>query len=43
MGMPISFDIIQQHGGLITVDSQPGVLTTFTVTLPLAGNQQANR
>ena len=35
LGLSISMDIVQNHGGRITVDSQPGVGSTFTVWLPL--------
>ncbi|HEX6441392.1 MAG TPA: ATP-binding protein [Stellaceae bacterium] len=35
LGLSISYDIVtQQHGGTITVDSQPGEFTEFTVCLP---------
>jgi two-component system, NtrC family, sensor kinase len=35
LGLSISYDIVaQQHGGTITVDSEPGVFTEFTVRLP---------
>ena len=34
-GLSISYDIItQQHGGTITVDSEPGAYTEFTICLP---------
>ncbi len=35
LGLAISAHIVTQHGGRITVDSQPGVGTTFTILLPL--------
>lgn len=35
LGLAISFEIIKSLGGEITVTSQPGAGTTFTVTLPL--------
>ena len=35
LGLPISRQIVQQHGGRIDVQSRPGLGTTFTVTLPL--------
>jgi two-component system NtrC family sensor kinase len=35
LGLSISYDIVtQQHGGTITVDSEPGAFTEFTVRLP---------
>lgn len=35
LGLSISYDIItQQHGGTITVDSEPDAFTEFTVRLP---------
>ena len=35
LGLSISYDIVaQQHGGTISVDSEPGVFTEFTVRLP---------
>ncbi len=35
LGLSLSFDIIvKQHGGELTVDSQPGEYTAFRVTLP---------
>jgi GAF domain-containing protein len=35
LGLSISYDIVtQQHGGSITVDSEPGSYTEFTVRLP---------
>ncbi|MBV5341988.1 MAG: PAS domain S-box protein [Deltaproteobacteria bacterium] len=35
LGLSISADIIRKHGGEITVESQAGVGTTFTVMLPV--------
>ena len=35
LGLSISYKIIQQHGGRITVESNPGMGTKFTVWLPL--------
>jgi PAS domain S-box-containing protein len=35
LGLSISYDIILKHEGQITVDSQPGRGTTFTVWMPL--------
>jgi signal transduction histidine kinase len=35
LGLSISYDIItQQHGGAITVESEPGAYTQFTIRLP---------
>ena len=35
LGLSISYDIVtQQHGGTISVDSEEGVFTEFTVRLP---------
>jgi signal transduction histidine kinase len=35
LGLSICYGIIQKHGGQITVESQPGLGTSFTVWLPL--------
>lgn len=35
LGLSLSYDIVvEQHGGMMTVDSEPGNYTIFTVTLP---------
>jgi signal transduction histidine kinase len=34
LGLSISYGIIEQHGGTISVTSQPGQGATFTITLP---------
>ena len=34
LGLSISYQIVRNHGGAITVDSRPGVTTTFRVALP---------
>jgi len=36
LGLYIARGLIELHGGLITVDSEPGVFTEFTVLLPAA-------
>jgi signal transduction histidine kinase len=35
LGLSVSYGIIQQHEGTITVDSAPDIGTTFTILLPL--------
>lgn len=37
LGLSISYDIIRKHGGEISVKSETGRGTTFTVRLPVAG------
>lgn len=39
LGLPISYQIIQQHHGSIYVSSEVNIGTTFTVVLPLDGSQ----
>ncbi len=42
LGLSISYDIVtQEHGGTITVDSEPGMFTEFTVRLPRSGRRRA--
>ena len=36
LGLYIARGLIEAHGGLITIDSQPGVFSEFTVLLPAA-------
>jgi two-component system, NtrC family, sensor kinase len=38
LGLSVSYGIIQDHGGDITVKSEPGKWTEFTVHLPVSGN-----
>ncbi len=41
LGLAITQKIIEQHGGGITVDSEPGKWTAFTIYLPLAKDRMA--
>jgi two-component system NtrC family sensor kinase len=38
LGLSICYGIVQKHGGQITVDSQPGQGTSFTIWLPVLAN-----
>jgi signal transduction histidine kinase len=40
LGLAVSFGIIQDHGGHIQVESQPGQGTAFYLSLPLASARQ---
>jgi PAS domain S-box-containing protein len=42
LGLSISFDIVQRHGGTMTVESEPGQGATFTVWLPLSAEGVLN-
>jgi len=42
LGLYIARSIVVAHGGAITVESEPGVGSTFTVDLPCAPPQQAS-
>jgi len=46
LGLSISYDIIKKHGGEMSVESEAGKGTTFTIRLPLNpdianGNQRS--
>jgi two-component system NtrC family sensor kinase len=41
LGLAISYGIIKEHGGRIDVESEVGQGTTFTVHLPLDGEEKA--
>jgi two-component system, NtrC family, sensor kinase len=43
LGLAVSYGIVQEHGGAISVDSAPGKGTTFTVTLPAVALAEAAR
>ncbi|NDD63280.1 MAG: PAS domain S-box protein [Acidobacteria bacterium] len=39
LGLAVSYGIVQDHGGLMTVESRPGEGTLFRIALPLANVQ----
>lgn len=40
LGLSISYDIIKKHGGEITLESEPGLGTTFLIRLPISGPEE---
>ncbi len=43
LGLSVSYGIVQEHGGAILVESDPGAGTTFQVTLPVLVVSEAAR
>lgn len=43
LGLAVSYGIIEVHGGVMTVESEPGSGTTFIIRLPLAGAPAADK
>jgi hemerythrin-like metal-binding protein len=43
LGLSLAYGIVQNHGGTLTVDSQPGVGTTFHIKLPLLQAQRPSK
>jgi signal transduction histidine kinase/CheY-like chemotaxis protein len=41
LGLAITYSIVHRHGGYVTVDSEPGVGTTFFIYLPVAAVKPA--
>ena len=42
LGLSLSYDIVREHGGTITPQSEPGEYTKMTVSLPLQRAQPAD-
>ncbi len=40
LGLSVSFGIIKEHGGKITVESNPGKSTTFVISLPVEAEDE---
>lgn len=40
LGLAITYGIVRDYGGTITIDSQPGLGTTFTLSFPTAESHQ---
>lgn len=43
LGLTVVHSIVQEHGGTIAVESEPGKGTTFTITLPASKEPEASR
>jgi nitrogen-specific signal transduction histidine kinase len=43
LGLPISQRIVEEHGGAIELQSQPGIGTTIRVFLPIVAEDQGAR
>jgi signal transduction histidine kinase/CheY-like chemotaxis protein len=41
LGLSLSYGIIQQHGGIISVESTPGQGTTFVIDLPVTNESES--
>jgi signal transduction histidine kinase len=41
LGLSLAYGIIRKHGGKIEVSSEPGVGTTFKITLPIQAAAEA--
>jgi signal transduction histidine kinase len=41
LGLSMSYDIVKMHNGSMSIDSEPGKYTEFTITLPM--NQQGKK